>query len=107
MLGWNYSRKVILTRSKEQAQPLPIDANDDARAPARLPTVAAAPVLAESARRREAMSFLSMEDLQGTWEAVLFPRVYERHQLLCRELRSLSVGRQGRVRGGRGHAHRQ
>ncbi len=85
MLGWNYSRKVILTRSKEQAQPLPIDANDDARAPARLPTVAAAPVLAESARRREAMSFLSMEDLQGTWEAVLFPRVYERHQLLCRE----------------------
>ncbi|MCB1048367.1 MAG: DNA polymerase III subunit alpha, partial [Calditrichaeota bacterium] len=36
-------------------------------------------------RDRRWMKFLSLEDTTGTWEAVLFPDVYDRHVLLSRE----------------------
>ena len=58
MLGWNYSRKVILTRSKAQATPL--DASEG-RSPAQ--TGVAQTTASEAEDRRAAMAFLSMEDL--------------------------------------------
>jgi DNA-directed DNA polymerase III PolC len=35
-------------------------------------------------REHQRMAFLSLEDLTGTWEAVLFPDCWERHALLAR-----------------------